>query len=101
MNFFYLPKEVLDREILEKQRDVEFFRQAYSLVCSRLRASAERGCKVLPLHEWSGAQGLKLIMEPTLNSMQRVVEELKEIREQAYPEDAQVPAAPAPLKLVE
>lgn len=70
-------REELQRELLEKQRDVEDFLQAYNLVNQRLRESRDRNCTVLPLHEWAGATGLVDIMQVILTPMEKVVEELQ------------------------
>ena len=97
----YLTIEQLDAEIREKDADLLAFRQAYNLIHGRMKETEiNNSGLVTPLHTWSGAIGLKNIMEPLLNAMQRMADELKEIRRREFPE-AVDPSKPVTFRVVE
>jgi hypothetical protein len=96
-----LTKEQLDLEILEKEADLAAFRKAYDLIHTRMRATEDSPTHlVTPLYQWSGAVGLKFIMEPLLNNMQHLLDELKALRREQFPDDPVENKQPS-LKLVE
>ena len=83
-----LNKAILDAEIAEKEEDLAAFRKAYDLIHTRMKATEEHPTGfVTPLYQWSGAVGLKFIMEPLLNNMQRLLDELRDLRHQYFPDD--------------
>lgn len=92
----YPSRAELEADIEEKTEDLRVFRHSLDQIHTRLLDSQENSKSPMPLHQWSGAMGIRDLLEVVVNNMERMKTELEALREQ-YPEEEQKPR----LRLVE
>lgn len=77
-----LTSRELDAEIAEKMADVNALLQARDILYKRIvEVQDSSRSKLMPLHEWSGAHALMNTFDLVINAADRLVDELKALRD--------------------
>lgn len=77
-----LTKRELEIELAEKQADVKALIQSRDILYNRIvEVRDTTQCKILPLHEWSGAHALMNTFDIAISAAERLVEELMALRD--------------------
>lgn len=77
-----LTKRELDAEIAEKSADVQALLQSRDILFKRIiEVQDSTQSKITPLHEWSGAHALMNTFDIVINAAERMLEELKALRD--------------------
>lgn len=75
-------REEIVRELKEKQRDLEVFTAARELIRSRVLELVDSSCSLTPLPVWSGTDAVLGSLDLSIHSIERTVEELKQMLRQ-------------------
>lgn len=73
-------KKQVEDEIKEKAKDLEVFWKARELIRARVLEVAESECRLTPLPNWSGTDAVLGSLDLAIHSMERTLEELRNIR---------------------
>lgn len=77
-----LTKRELDAELAEKMADVNALLQSRDILFKRIvEVQDSSKSKLMPLHEWAGAHALMNTFDIVINAAERVVDELKALRD--------------------
>lgn len=95
MSTQYESRADLEADIEEKKEDLNAFQEALDIIHDRLLRSQERSKSPFPIHKWSGAVGVRDVLEVIVHNMSRMKVEMENLRPQ-YPESRR-----PTLKLVE
>lgn len=82
-----LTRLELEQEITEKSADLQAFIKSRDVLMVRVVDVRDHSVsKLMPLHEWAGTHALMNSFDVYINNIQRLVDELKALRENAPPE---------------
>jgi hypothetical protein len=77
-----LTRRELDEELAEKQADVQALLQSRDILFKRIvEVQDTTKSKLMPLHEWAGAHALMNTFDIVINAAEKLVEELKALRD--------------------
>lgn len=75
----------LEAEISEKSEDLKAFSAARELVRNRVREVQDSGSRLTPLPQWSGTDAVLGSLDLAIHSMERTLDELREMLKKAPP----------------
>lgn len=82
-----LTRAELEAEITEKSEDLLAFVRSRDILFNRVIEVRDNSkSKLMPMHEWAGTHALMNSFDVYINNVQRLVDELKALRESAPPE---------------
>lgn len=82
-----LTRLELEEELAEKQADLLALIKSRDILYVRVVEVRDNSkSRLMPLHEWAGAHALMNSFDVYINNIQRLVDELKALRENAPPE---------------
>lgn len=75
----------LEAEISEKSEDLKAFSTAREIIRHRVRTVVDSQSKLTPLPEWSGTDAVLGSLDLAIHSMERTLDELRELLKKAPP----------------
>lgn len=73
-----MSKEELEREILEKRKDLSAFASARAIVRNRVVEVVDSQSNLTPLPNWSGTDAVLGSLDLAIHAMERTINELQE-----------------------